>query len=141
MISCVGVCECDFTYPWECIPNPKCIVSFGSWDEEACQKFSCPLSVSASGMFSSFCRNCLAKQVEKVCESQIYCRKNFSETFFDALGVPLATLNWHASFLGIPIGNKAHQPGNGTDHRPKKACPKTTTPGMHSNITNIFRLR
>ena len=145
LISCLGVCECDLVkFPWEdnsCfVPNYKCWidVTFDDFPEEKCKKMSCLPSgtIDLAGMFSSRCRNCIANQVEKVCDEGIYCHPEFAEKFFEALGIPLETLNFHASFFGIPIGNKNHQPGNMTeyDKKPKHICPSTTSPGMDNTL-------
>ena len=147
LIFCLGVCECDFTNlnPWDpescIILNYKCYVhiTYGDFEDEKCQKQSCLPSgtMDLAAMFFSRCRNCIAKQVEKVCDEGIYCHPEFAEKFFEALGIPLATVTFHASILGIPFGNANHQAGNGTDRKPKKACPKTTTPGMHRHVIHI----
>ena len=149
LISCLGVCECDlFKLPWQdnsCVVlNYKCWIdiTFDDFPEEKCKKMSCLPSgtIDLAGIFSSRCRNCIANQVEKVCDEGIYCHPEFKEKFFEALDIPLATVNFHASILGIPFGNSKHEAGNGTDRKPKKACPKTTSPGMHSSVAHICRL-
>ena len=136
MNFCLDTCTCDWTGIGSCL-KPKCffLITFGTYPPE-CEFISCMPSIDVLGMFSSMCRNCLANQVETLCDPAIYCRPKFAEEFFLAMDVPLETLNFHASFLGIPIGNKNHQPGNMTeyDKKPKHICPSTTSPGMDNTL-------
>ena len=138
MNFCLDKCICEWGEIASCVlEQPECLftISFGTYPPK-CEHLSCFPNLDIAGMFSSECRNCLANQVETLCEPAIYCRPNFADEFFLALKVPLETLNFHASFLGIPIGNKQHQAGNGThyDKKPKHICPATTSPGMDKTL-------